>query len=150
MSAPARTAAIAATVLAVVAPAQAQSMEFRSVAEPAILFDTPSDQGKRLYIISAGTPVEVVVDLDGWVKVRDAGGAITWIERRLLGAQRTVQVTAASAVVRQQPSSDAPAVFEAARDVVLELTAPPAEGWAQVRHRDGASGFIRITEVWGL
>lgn len=148
MSALVRIATVAATLLAVVMPAHA--MEFRSVGEPAILFDTPSQQGKRLFIVAAGTPVEVVVDLDDWVKVRDAGGAITWIERRALSPQRTVMITAASAVVRQRPQDDAPAVFEAARDVVLELAAAPVNGWAQVRHRDGASGFIRVTEVWGL
>ncbi|WP_232516411.1 SH3 domain-containing protein [Thauera sinica] len=27
---------------------------------------------------------------------------------------------------------------------------PPAEGWAKVRHTDGASGYVRVNEVWGL
>lgn len=143
-----RSAALAA-VLALPA-ALAHAIEFRSVSEPAILFDTPSEKGKRLFIVTPGTPVEVVVDLDNWVKVRDAGGAITWIERSALSPQRTLMVTADSAVVRQHPERDAPAVFEAARDVVLELAAPPADGWVQVRHRDGASGYVRVTEVWGL
>ena len=26
----------------------------------------------------------------------------------------------------------------------------PADGWVKVRHRDGASGFVRINQVWGL
>jgi SH3-like domain-containing protein len=143
-----RTAA--ATAALTLAAAAAHAIEFRSVSEAAILYDSPSQQGKRLFIVSAGTPVEVVVDLDNWVKVRDAGGAITWIERRALSPQRTLMVTAASAVVRQRPERDAPPVFEAARDVVLEMAAPPAGGWVQVRHRDGASGFVRVTEVWGL
>lgn len=132
------------------AAASAQGIEFRSVSEPAILFDTPSDQGKRVFIVSPGTPVEVVVNLDKWVKVRDSGGSLTWIERDKLSAQRTLMVTAPSAIVRQQPQADAPVVFEATRAVILELAAPPAAGWVQVRHRDGATGFLRITEVWGL
>ncbi|HRP75455.1 MAG TPA: SH3 domain-containing protein [Rhodocyclaceae bacterium] len=128
----------------------AQGIEFRSVSEAAILFDTPSDQGKRLFIVSPGTPVEVVVNLDKWVKVRDSGGSLTWIERDKLGSQRTLIVTAPSAVVRQRPESEAPVVFEATRAVVLELATPPVAGWVQVRHRDGAAGFLRISEVWGL
>ena len=25
-----------------------------------------------------------------------------------------------------------------------------APGWAKVRHRDGVTGFVRATQVWGL
>ena len=42
----------------------------------AILFDAPSLQGKKLYLIKAQTPVEVVVKLEGWLKVRDAEGTL--------------------------------------------------------------------------
>lgn len=128
----------------------AQAIEYRSVAEPAILYDTPSDKGNKLYIIGAGTPVEVVVSLDKWVKVRDPGGALTWIERRLLADKRTLIVTAQRATVRQQASPDAAVAFEAAKDVILESTGTPADGWIKVRHADGATGFVRVTEVWGL
>lgn len=130
--------------------ALAQAIEYRSVTEPAILFDSPSDKGKRLFIVAPGTPVEVVVTLDKWVKVRDPGGAISWIERRALADQRTVMVTAARATARQRAAEDAPPAFEAVKDVVLELAAPPAEGWVQVRHKDGVSGYLRVSEVWGL
>ncbi len=145
-----RTACLALIVALALPTAWAQAIEFRSVGEPAILFDTPSERGKPLFIVSPGTPVEVVVDLDKWVKVRDSGGALTWIERSKLSPQRTLIVTAASAVVRQRPEADAPVVFEATRAVVLELATPPVAGWVHVRHRDGASGFVRVTEVWGL
>ena len=126
------------------------AIEFRSVGEPAILFDAPSDKGRRLYIIAAGTPVEVVVTLDKWVKVRDAGGALTWIERRALSDKRTVMVIVPRAVVRQRASDDAPAVFEAVKDLVLEFVAQSADGWVQVRHEDGSSGYLKVNEVWGL
>jgi SH3-like domain-containing protein len=126
------------------------AIEYRSVNEPAILFDSPSDKGKRLFIVAPGTPVEVVVTLDKWIKVRDPGGAIAWIERRALADQRTVMVTAARATARQRAAEDAPAAFEAVKDVVLELAAPPAGGWVQVRHKDGATGYLRVNEVWGL
>lgn len=145
-----RNACLAFVLTLAVPAAWAQGIEFRSVSEPAILFDTPSDQGKRLFIVSPGTPVEVVVSLDKWVKVRDSGGSLTWIESDRLSSQRTLMVTAPSAVVRQRPETDAPVVFEATRAVILELATPPVAGWVQVRHRDGAAGFLRITEVWGL
>ncbi len=133
-----------------VAGAPALAIEYRSVAEPAILYDTPSDKGSRLFIIQPGTPVEVVVALDKWIKVRDPGGALTWIERRALAERRTVIITSARATVRQQASDSAPAVFETVKDVVLELSAPPADGWVRVRHGSGASGYLKVTDVWGL
>lgn len=126
------------------------AIEYRSVAAPAILYDAPSEKGKRLFIVSPGTPVEVVVTLDKWIKVRDPGGSITWIERQALAAKRTVQVTTARAVVRKQASESAPAAFEATKDVVLDLAEAPSDGWAKVRHADGAIGYVRVTEVWGL
>lgn len=128
----------------------AQAIEYRSVTEPAILYDSPSDKGNRLFIIGAGTPVEVVVSLDKWVKVRDPGGTLTWIERRFLADKRTFIVTASRAAVRQQPAADAAVVFEAAKDVVLDSAGTPVEGWIKVKHADGATGFVRVTEVWGL
>jgi len=143
-----RTLLLVATIALPVSATHA--IEYRSVGKPSILFDTPSEQGKRLFIISAGTPVEVVVELEQWVKIRDAGGAITWIERGALSTQRTVLVTTDSAMVRVAPAADAQVRFEAVRDLVLEVTATPSAGWVQVRHRDGTSGYLRVTEAWGL
>ncbi|NLF53204.1 MAG: hypothetical protein GX576_02125 [Thauera phenolivorans] len=128
----------------------AQAIEFRSVAAPAVLYDTPSDKGKRLRIAAPGTPVEVVVTLDKWIKVRDASGSITWIAHDALSAKRTLLVTADRAVVRTQPDEASPAVFEVVKNVVLEFAAPAADGWVQVRHAEGGTGYLRIGEVWGL
>lgn len=138
------------TLLLSLASSTAFAIEFRSVAEPAVLYDTPSDKGKKLSIILAGTPVEVVVALDKWVKVRDPGGALSWIDRRALAEQRTVLVTVAQTAVRQQAGDSAPAVFTTVKDAVLNLAEPPANGWVKVRHPDGATGYLRINEVWGL
>lgn len=126
------------------------AIEFRSVAEPAILYDTPSDKGRKLAIILAGTPVEVVVPLDKWVKVRDPAGILSWIEFRALAERRTLLVTAARTTVRQQADESSPPAFTTIKDAVLEFVEPPVNGWIKVRHPDGASGYLRVTEVWGL
>lgn len=141
---------IALAAALVLPAAGAHAIEYRSVAEPAILYDSPSDKGKRLFIVAPGTPLEVVVSLDKWAKVRDAGGSINWIERRALSDKRTVMVTSTRSVARQRPATDAPVAFESAKDVVLEVTGNASEGWLPVRHKDGANGFVRVTEVWGL
>jgi SH3-like domain-containing protein len=133
------------------AAAPAWALEFRSVAETGgVLFDAPSQKARPLFIIVRDTPVEVVVSLEGWVKVRDAAGDLAWLEKKSLVEKRTLIVTAKSAEVRSQADSGAPLVFEADKDVLLEFVEPGPLGWAKVRHRDGQSGFVRTNQVWGL
>lgn len=139
----------AALVLAAVSTASF-AIDFRSVLTPSIVYDTPSDKGKKLAIVLAGTPVEMVVTLDKWVKVRDPSGSLSWIDRRALADKRTVLVTVAQATVRQTANDNAPAAFTTVKDAVLELVEPAAAGWIKVRHADGASGYLRVNEVWGL
>ena len=143
------TAALLGLPLALAA-AQAGASDFRSLAEPAILYDAPSKQGKPMFVIQRYTPVEAVVNIDRWVKVREPAGSMLWLERRQLSDKRTVIVTAARADIRQKPDSAAPLAFEAVKDVVLELADKPADGWVKVKHRDGTVGFIRANQVWGL
>lgn len=151
-----RPAAAALLLMAGIA-GQAQALDYRSVAEAAVLYDAPSQKARPLFAIAAGTPVEAIVTLDAWVKVRDMKGDLAWIERRLLAERRMVQVRE-RAQVRAAASETAGPVFEAEADVVLELVAPPPEspvttvtqGWVQVRHRDGAQGFVRTSQIWGF
>lgn len=129
----------------------AAALDFRSVAVPAaVLYDTPSQAGKKLYLIRAQTPVEVVVRLEGWFKVRDAEGTLAWIEARNLGERRTLIVTAPTAEIRQAAQADAPVVVELAKWVAVDFVEVAAPGWVKVKHRDGALGYIRATQVWGL
>jgi len=137
---------VAAVLLALAGEAVA---DFRSVAAPAVAYDTPSERGKKLFVVSRGYPVDAVVTLEGWVRVRDPAGELSWLPAKALSDHRTVVVTAATATVRERPDDDAPAVFQAATGVILEYAEPGAPGWIRVRHRDGAGGFVRISPVWG-
>jgi SH3-like domain-containing protein len=129
----------------------ALAIDYRSVNVPAaILYDAPSQAGKKLYLIKAQTPVEVVVRLEGWFKVRDAEGTLAWIEARQLAERRTLVVTAPIAEIRQSDKPEALVVAELEKWVAVEFVEPASPGWAKVRHRDGATGYIRATQVWGL
>ncbi len=142
--------ALAALSLLSVAGA-ALAIDYRSVSVPAaILYDAPSQAGKKLYLIKAQTPVEVVVRLEGWFKVRDAEGTLAWIESRLLSERRMLVVTAPVAEIRQSDKPEAPVLAELDKWVAVEFIEPASPGWAKVRHRDGATGYIRATQVWGL
>ena len=128
----------------------ASAADFRSVQDnAAVLYDAPSRQATPLYVVSRSYPLEVIVNLEAWVKVRDHAGALTWIEKKALSDKRMVLVTAPSAEARQRAEDAAPAVFSAAQNVALELVEIAPNGWLRVRHSDGATGFVRAASVWG-
>ena len=131
-------------------PLPAAALEYLSLAEAAVMYDAPSQKSAPLFVIARHTPVEVVVALESWYKVRDAGGGIAWVEKRQLSPKRTLQVTAPSAQVRAKADASAALVFEAEKDVVLELVETADAGWVKVRHRDGQGGFVRANQIWGL
>lgn len=125
--------------------------EFKSVTDSGtIMYDAPSPKAKKLFVVSKDYPVEVMVMVDTWAKVRDASGDLLWMEKKFLSDRRTVVVTAPVADVRQSSGEQAPLVFRAQQGVALELSEMGTDGWARVRHRDGQSGFLRIKDVWGL
>jgi SH3-like domain-containing protein len=137
-------------ISAIFAAPAAFAIEYRSVETATVLYDAPSVRGKPLFVIKRFTPVEPVVSLEGWTKVRDAEGGLAWIEKKHLSEQRTLLVVGGTAQVRREANEDAPLVFEAEKGVALEFVEPAVAGWAKVRHRDGQSGFVRATQVWGL
>jgi SH3-like domain-containing protein len=141
--------ALAALLLA--APLSAAAAEFRSLGDrPAVLYDAPSVRADRLYVASRHYPFEVLVKLDQWTKVRDADGAVAWVENKALGDRQTVIVTVPLADVRAAPTAQSALVFEAYKQVLLEIVEAPADGWVRVRHRDGQVGYIRVAHVWGV
>ena len=141
---------LSAALALFLASAPAFAIDYRSVESATVLYDAPSVKGKPLFVIRRFTPVEAVIGLEGWVKVRDAEGGMAWIEKKHLSEQRTVQIAVARAQVRDAADDAAPLVFEAEKGVALELVEVAGGGWARVRHRDGQSGFVRGNQVWGL
>ena len=68
--------------------------EFSSIAENATpMFDAPSVKANKLFVASKFYPVEVIVRLDNWTKVRDAAGELSWVEKKSLSDTRMVVVT---------------------------------------------------------
>ena len=128
----------------------AHAVDFKSIgAAPAVLYDAPSEKGRKVFVAPRGMPVEVVLSYGEWSKVRDAGGDLSWVDTKQLAARRMLVVTAASARLRAAADENAPTILTAERGVLLELTDPVVSGWLKVRHRDGVSGFVKATDVWG-
>jgi len=132
-------------------PGMASALDFRTVAvSKAVLYDAPSAQGKKLYVIGQGYPLEVIVNLGEWTKVRDNQGGLNWIETKNLGNTRTLLVTQNAAELRQSADTNASLVAKLDKDVVLDLVETAKGGWVKVKHRDGLSGYVLSTAVWGL
>jgi SH3-like domain-containing protein len=131
---------------------QAQALEFRSVAiNKAILYDAPSTEAKKLYLLGNGYPVEVIVNLGEWIKVRDHFGSLSWVQSSQLSTKRTALIVTDQAELKQSDDDGAALMASFEKDVVVEvLPATAKSGWVKVKHRDGATGFVRSTAVWGI
>jgi len=142
--------ALAAAALALAATG-ASAAEFASIANAGtILYDGPSANAARLFVAPRGMPVELLSVIRLWVRVRDADGDVMWVERGDLSPKRML-ITTTPAMVRAHANDAAEVVFQADRGVLLELVeAAPAPGWTRVRHSDGTTGYVRVSEVWGL
>jgi SH3-like domain-containing protein len=115
-----------------------------------VLYDAPSVRAGKRYVIGRSYPLEVIVVVEGWAKVRDASGELSWIESKSLSERRTVMVTTRLADIRQAAGDHAPLAFQAEQNVLLDLAELTGTGWARVTHRDGQSGYIKVSQVWGL
>jgi SH3-like domain-containing protein len=139
-----------ALVLLIAAQAAAAG-EFRSIGESAvIMYDAPSVKANKLFVASKLYPVEIIVQVDNWTKVRDVAGDLAWVEKKDLSDTRTALVTVPMADMRAKPEDAAALVFQARQGVALEVVELGVGPWVKVRHRDGQSGYVRTNQVWGL
>ncbi len=131
-------------------PAVASALDYRSVAVPrATMLDAPSASGKKRFVVTQYYPVEVIVNLNQWVKVRDKTGELAWMEAQHLSEKRTLLVLDSTDVLAAAEASAA-VIFRVEKDVALEWVQAPVKGWVKVKHKDGLTGFIPVEKVWGL
>ena len=147
-----------ALALAAAFAGAACAAEYRTTSEvPTLLYDAPSLKARPLFVYGRDVPLEVLVTVEGWTKIRDVGGGFGWIPNKSLAEKRMLLVRVAMADVRANPDDAAPLVFRAEQNVLLDLaesatspatTATP--GWVKARHRDGQTGYVRVNQVFGL
>jgi SH3-like domain-containing protein len=126
------------------------AVEYVSVRESnAILYDAPSINAKKLFVVNRYMPFEQIVTLDSWVKVRDHSGGLYWVEKRQLSNKRYVFALLPLVDVHAGPDSASPRMFQVRQQVALERIESTGTGWIKVRHLDGNVGYVRSTDVWG-
>ena len=131
---------------------QSAYAEFRSVASSkTILYEAPSATTKRVYLVDEGYPLEIIVNLGDWLKVRDPYGTLSWAESKNLQSKRTVIVKVDKANIYKDPESKSALVATIEKDVVIELSDPLiANGWIKVRYQQDLDGYIQTSQVWGI
>lgn len=128
----------------------AAEMEYFSIAENAVvMYDAPSLRADKLYVAGIYLPVEVIVNVEGWAKVRDSSGSLAWVEKKALSQQRYVVVTAPLADIYLLPDMNSALVFQAEQNIVMEWLDSDVKGWVKVRHSDGQTGYVKVNQVWG-
>ena len=138
------------SLLALLGTARAANVEFKSIGlTPAIMFDAPSQRGRKLFVAPPGMPVEIVLVNGEWSRVRDLTGELSWVESRALSNQRNLIVEVPQVTVRATASESGVPVFTASKGVLLELAEPITSSWIKVKHRDGETGYLKASEVWG-
>lgn len=153
-----RRAAAIALAAAACAPDALLAADFKATSEaPTVLYDAPSARAQPQFVFGRDVPLEVLVSVEGWTKVRDLGGTIGWVANKSLADRRMLQVRGGAADVRASPDEGSPVVFRAEANVLLELAEPATSpgttatpGWVKVKHRDGATGYVRVAQVFGL
>ncbi len=119
------------------------------VDDAANLYDAPSLKAKKIFVISRYSPLEQIVNLSGWVKVRDSTGTLAWIEKRALSSKRFVVIIAPMSAVHQAPNDSAAEVAQVKKLVALELLEDTGVGWLKVNLPGGGTGYVKTTDVWG-
>ena len=126
------------------------ALEYLSIADNAvIMYNAPSIKADKLYVVSRYLPVEAIVRVEGWIKVRDSSGALSWVEQKAISGKRFVVVIKQQAQVYQAADINSTLLFLAQKDVVFEWLENSSNGWVKVRHRDGHSGYVKTTQIWG-
>ena len=126
------------------------ALEYLSLADNAvIMYNAPSIKADKLYVASRHLPVEAVVRVEGWIKVRDSSGTLSWVEQKAISGKRFVVVIEQQAQVYQAADINSTLLFWAQKDVVFEWLENSSNGWVKVRHRNGQSGYVKTNQIWG-
>ncbi len=128
----------------------AEEVEFLSVSSNStVMYDAPSLKAEKLFVVNAYFPVQVLVKVEGWTKVKDSSDTIAWIENKFLTERRYIIVTTSLANIHQSADIHSPILFQIQKDVVVEWLDSSAADWVHVRLQNGQMGYIRSNQVWG-
>ena len=110
----------------------------------------PGKDYATAYVYHArGLPVQVVDETSEWRRICDPDGGAVWVASAMVDGRRTVMAPAKGPVtLRRSPADDAaPAAYLAPR-AIADLGRCKGD-WCEIS-ADGARGWVKSSEVWGL
>lgn len=99
-----------------------------------------------------GYPLEIIAQFDDWRQVRDWQGTEGWVQEDLVTGKRSVVVTGAQRVLRDEPDKSAAPVARIDPGVIARLLECRSV-WCRIEVRNGARevrGWLGRREIWGV
>jgi SH3-like domain-containing protein len=96
-----------------------------------------------------GLPVQVVDETNDWRRICDPDGGLVWVSRAMVDGRRTVfAASRAPLALRRQPR-DGAAVAAYLRPRSIAQLGRARGDWRELSV-EGATGWVKADEVWGL
>jgi SH3-like domain-containing protein len=133
---------------------QAAGITMVSVAgEKVNLRKGPSTKYPIIWELGKGFPLRVVSSKGNWLKVSDFESDVGWIYKKLVSQKPHLIVkvnknSKARINIRSGPGTKYEVVGKAEYGVVFE-TLKRGDGWVQVRHESGLTGWVKRSLLWG-
>jgi len=113
----------------------------------------PSEQYPVIWELGKGFPLKIIGSKGQWLKVADFENDVGWIYRELVSRKPHLIVKAnrkskARINIRSGPGTKYNIVGKAEYGVVFQ-TLQQRNGWAQVRHESGLTGWVKRSLLWG-
>ncbi|MCA1765618.1 MAG: SH3 domain-containing protein [Desulfobulbaceae bacterium] len=108
----------------------------------------PGSNYSVLWELGRGFPLKVLDRKGGWVKVEDFEGDSGWIYGKLVAKNPHLIVKKRRVNVRSGPGRNYRLVGKANYGVVFK-TIKTSDGWVQVKHENGLTGWVRRDLLWG-
>jgi SH3-like domain-containing protein len=96
-----------------------------------------------------GLPVQVVDETIDWRRICDPDGGTVWISRAMTDGSRMVMAVGTDPIALRAQPSDTAAVTAWLRPRSVAALGAANGDWRQVT-ADGATGWLKTSEVWGL
>ncbi|MFO7606631.1 MAG: SH3 domain-containing protein [Desulfurivibrionaceae bacterium] len=108
----------------------------------------PGSNYSVLWELGRGFPLKVLDRKGGWVKVEDFEGDSGWIYGKLVAKNPHLIVKKRRVNVRSGPGRQFRLVGKANYGVVFK-TVKTSNGWVQVKHENGLTGWVKRDLLWG-
>lgn len=113
----------------------------------------PGKKYKVMWKLGSGFPLKVLKRSGSWLRVQDFEGTIGWVSKRVVNKTphmivRVNRKTKKQINVRSGPGTSNRIVAKAYYGVVFK-TLQQKDGWVQVRHEKGVTGWVKKTLLWG-